>query len=187
MSLTGNYYYLLSSLPYLSFGRPPPISHRILRERSGPWLEGLSLRLFQLARITPEGPPPPEIRNSPLRRWYEFEHGLRTELARRRARILGRQEEVVPAASGRPPHRSLVAAGRAFEASNPLEAEVSLIAERWKFLVDLAFLHYFDLTALLTYSLKLQLLERLSMFDEGRGLELLTTIHERNIHGGKRD
>lgn len=182
MALSGNYYYLLSSLPYLPFGSKPPISHAALLERSRPWLSGSSLGLFETARIAP-GSPPPEVHCGTLRSWFEFEHGLRTELARRRTGSRDRSERPGGAALG----RILAAVDRAFQAAHPLDGEIRLITERWEYLSELGAMQYFNLPALLIYSLKLQLLERLSTFDEKNGLQVAESIYERNIHGGKRD
>lgn len=180
MALNGNYCYLLSSLPYLTFGSKPPISHAALAERSRPWLAGSSLGLFEQAGIAP-GFPPPEVPCRTLRSWFEFENGLRTELARRRSGGRDRPERPGGASLG----RILAAADRAFQASHPLEGEIRLITERWEYLNELGAVQYFNLPALIIYSLKLQLLERLSTFDEKRGLDLAEFIYERNIHGGK--
>ena len=180
MALTGNYYYLLSSLPYLTFGSKPPISHANLSERIRPWLSGSSLGLFEKARIALDSPPP-EVRCKTLRSWFEFEHGLRAELARRRTDGRDRSERPGGASLG----RILAAVDRAFRAAHPLEGEIRLITERWEYLTELGAVQYFNLPALIIYSLKLQLLERLSTFDEKRGLQLAESIYERNIHGGK--
>lgn len=187
MGLTGNYYYLLSSLPYLSFGAPPPISHHSLSERSRPWLDGSALRIFETATIAFQDASRRETDCGTLRSWFEFEHGVRSGLARRRADILGRPEARRPGSARRAPERSLAAVNRAFQANHPLDAEIQLMRARWTFLTELGSMHYFDLPALLIYSLKLQLLERRSTFDQQRGLELATLIYERNIHGGERD
>lgn len=52
---------------------------------------------------------------------------------------------------------------------SPLEAEKIILSLYWDYLERKAGLHTFDLTALLTYALRLQILSRLSLFTEEKG------------------
>ena len=51
------------------------------------------------------------------------------------------------------------------------EVEKKLLEWRWNFIEELSTYHYFDLEFLVLYLLKLQILEKLSLFDKERGLE----------------
>jgi len=59
---------------------------------------------------------------------------------------------------------------------NPLEAESLLNRARWQFLEQLEVGHYFDVERLVVYSLKLQLLERIALYDREKGRERFEEI-----------
>jgi len=53
--------------------------------------------------------------------------------------------------------------------ANPLEAEKKLLLLRWDFIEDNEEGHYFDLTFLIVYLLKIKILEKLSTFNKEKG------------------
>ena len=57
------------------------------------------------------------------------------------------------------------------EKKDPLEIEKEILLLRWNFLEDQEMGHFFDLSFLIIYYLKLQILERLFSFDKERGKE----------------
>ena len=59
------------------------------------------------------------------------------------------------------------------ETQSPYKAEVELLKIRWDFLSHHEVGHYFDLTALIVYGLKLQLLGRMQDFKEAKGKQIL--------------
>ena len=54
---------------------------------------------------------------------------------------------------------------------NPLQVEMNLLHFRWKFIEEQEANHYFDLDAVITYYIKLQLLEKLFTFNKTEGQE----------------
>ncbi|MBU2250847.1 MAG: DUF2764 domain-containing protein, partial [Candidatus Omnitrophica bacterium] len=60
--------------------------------------------------------------------------------------------------------------------SSPLEAERKLLLLRWNFIQEQESGHHFDLTWLILYFLKLQILERLFSFDKDKGLVLFDQL-----------
>ena len=64
---------------------------------------------------------------------------------------------------------------------SPLKVEMHLLETRWQFLTDSESCHHFDLTVLMIYGLKLQILERMQKFDEEKGERVLNRIYERSF------
>lgn len=95
-----------------------------------------------------------------LKRWQEFETALRNELVK----IRSSHRHIDPARFLRPTDFSDLYLSHLVMTSfrNPsiLETEKTLDEARWRFLEELSLGHYFDLDALIVYSLKLLLLER---------------------------
>jgi hypothetical protein len=95
-----------------------------------------------------------------LKRIKRFEYEFRNDLALwRRARAEG--EEYKPESF--PP--TLLRDG------NPLEIEKRLLKHRWDFLDHLEQDHHFDFSFLIIYYLKLQILDKLALFDRERGMD----------------
>jgi hypothetical protein len=78
-------------------------------------------------------------------------------------------------------------ARRAIDDRSPLRVEMNLLRTRWAFLDQEAGGHPFDLTALIVYGLKLQLLMRRYRFDAAEGRRVLERIYEQNLHGTNED
>jgi hypothetical protein len=70
---------------------------------------------------------------------------------------------------------------RAIQDPSPFRVELNLLQIRWEYLEQNEVGHYFDLTALMIYGLKLQFLERIQDFKQERGQEVLDFIHAQNI------
>ncbi len=56
-----------------------------------------------------------------------------------------------------------------FEEPTPLLMERKLEKKRWDFIEEKEFGRYFDINTLILYFLKLQILERLSLFEKEKG------------------
>ena len=98
-----------------------------------------------------------------IKQWREFDTSLRNELVRLRAarkRIDSARYLRADGYSGPSLYHIALAAQRN---PSPLEAEKLLDRERWNFLEELAFGHYFDLSFLIIYAYKLLILERWEM------------------------
>jgi len=137
--------------------------------------------LLLRARLVPD--PTDLSGNRLLRRWYEFETGLRNELARQRAAQLNRDEyaylrtteegEDLTGKVGLPEM-----AREALSQETPLKAELVLLRHRWDVLEDLELGHYFDIERLIVYYLKLQILWRKRRFNREDG----TNVFERTYN-----
>jgi len=109
-----------------------------------------------------------------LKKWRVFDTALRNELVKIRAS----RKQVDPLKYTRgdgyiEPYITRVAMN-AYRTPSILEAEKTLDQERWRMLDELATGHYFDLDFLITYALKLLILERwekISRVDKNRLLE----------------
>ena len=99
--------------------------------------------------------------------WKAFDRDLRGELAGvRRAKREGARESI-------PMQLKDI-----FEEHTPLHMEKRIEEKRWAFLDEKEFGYHFDIYALSLYYLKLQILERLSVFDKERGREAFEELCE---------
>jgi hypothetical protein len=157
------HYYLISQLPMLFFGQKPTISVDRFLEESEKWLSRGEYNLLIRVNITDEV----IYKHDPscLRKYKLSESRFRKELAEwRKSRKSG--QEYKPAGFS----LSLVKEG------NPLEIEKKLLHMRWKRVEEIEWGHDFDLTFVICYYLKLQLLEKYFEFDKEKGLRILRQI-----------
>jgi hypothetical protein len=181
------YYYILASLPYLHFQVPPPLSHDEFIELCRPWMDARAHKELLSARLDIDQIPLESVRDPLLKKWIVFEHSLRTELVEHRSSALGVAPESFLRDTIEYDPSVAVAVREALEGPNPLAIELKLLELRWHFLTGHEVSHYFDLTALITVALKLQLLERMASFDAERGRRLIDSLHEEiSIHGTRK-
>lgn len=178
----GEYYYIVSSLPYLSFEDSPPFSHEELLERCALWLSSQERAQLGLGLLDIERIPQDLLANDLLRRWVSFENTLRNELVRYRARDLGFGEEKYMRERPGFEIDAVEEVHKALQIPSLYEKEIALLEIRWDFLSRMEPGHYFDLTVLIIYGLKLQILERMQSFSEEKGRQLLKIICERNLN-----
>ncbi len=166
------YPYLIASLPMLHFLSKPPFSSDRFLELCCPLIPE---RDGQVLRSLPhpedygkEGSCRPMIRQ-----WVAFDTAIRNDLLKMRAA----RKRLEPGTYLRPgvsPASPAPPAGMAAIMSAPLlDAEKELDEIRWKVLDDLSTGHYFDLDFLVTYALKLRILERWDRIWHADGLALL--------------
>ncbi|HDQ45588.1 MAG TPA: DUF2764 family protein [bacterium] len=157
------YYYLVAQLPSLVFDRENPISVQTFLEEAEKWLSVSDFRALKQARLDD-----PENRSGGpgvWRRYGEFESRFRRELGQWRQALRDGSETRPDTFSP-----SLVKEG------NPLEVEKKLLARRWEVIAEEEKDHHFDLGFLVLYYLKLQILQRLSVFDKEKGMEHFQTM-----------
>jgi len=143
----------------LHFDMKPPFSSEIFLDKCR---QLISEPDYQIISAIPETKDAilDEIGNDTIKRWLTFDTQLRDELVKIRA---GRRH-VDPSkylrrdssASGAIPHIALAA----HRSPSILEGEHLLDRERWNFLNELEFGHYFDLGFLVVYAYKLKILGR---------------------------
>jgi len=163
--MANKYYYLVASLPRLEFGEHSPISKATFLAECEKWLSPTDLDNIKAIdinnlEITAED-------NALVKEWKAFDAGFRTEIkgvreARRRS-------------SGEKISASLKII---FNESTPLLKEKKILEKRWEFLEEGEFGYHFDINVLVLYFLKLQILERLEMFDKEKGKEVFEKLCE---------
>jgi hypothetical protein len=169
------YPYLIASLPMLHFGMKTPFSFERFLELCRPHIpkkDYLLLRsLPQPGQYFEQGK-----RHPVIQKWIEFDTGLRNELVRRRAQ----KKHIEPATYLRPDSYSVSSVSTAVLAAtihtSVLDAEKTLDEMRWKALEDLATGHYLDLDFLITYSIKLLILQRWENIRSADGRILLEHV-----------
>ena len=171
--MENQYYYLVSSLPSLFLHETPPIRKddflaickRYVTKSDFVLLE--SVTLFDSREN--------ETPSVALRSFYNFEYRLRNALSRLRSQKLNiNRDEFVR--NDMPDDLSMPLAEEAFHAASPLMAEEILNKARWRYLDDLEFGHYFDSEKVVIFFIKLQILERIYLFNTQRGREKLDAL-----------
>lgn len=167
------YYYTINSLPHLSFDRHLPIKREEFLARIQSEMDPKDLETFGSVCLYQREPERESI--SVLEQWYSWERGLRNRLALLRATKLGIDPKAYVRAGGDDESAARLA-DEIFQLESPAGAEQALNKARWDFLDKLETSHHFDLDKLIIYFLKLQLLERKSLFNEARGRERLEAV-----------
>ncbi|RKY42143.1 MAG: hypothetical protein DRP85_03780 [Candidatus Makaraimicrobium thalassicum] len=161
------YYYLVASLPYLGFGDSPPVDRDMFISECKKWLSPADMETLLAAEMWRFEIAEEEI--DLLREWKSFDSGLREELARVRA---SRKR----AGGYKVPERLKEIMGL----ETPLLMEEKLERFRWDFLEEKGASYHFDVNWLVVYFLKLQILERLGVFDKDKGEGIFYKLCEVN-------
>lgn len=162
------YWYFAATLPSLQLGAPPPMSPADFLLQAFRYLSPADMEsLSPIGLGEDEGEDSLSLVATRHRAW---DKEVRNELARLRAKRLGRPAAEWVRGGGETNPGVTKAAQAAFQAPSPLAGELALEAERWAFLDDLAPFQSFDLESLSAYYLKLLVLERLASFgiEEGQ-------------------
>jgi len=167
------YYYVIASLPDLSLNEKPPIRkddflsvcERYLKTDDFEMLRSIDLLEVEYGKV------PLDI----IRRFFSWEREVRNALVKLRAERLGLDSDDF-IRGDISDHSTGYFAEEAFNADSPLIAEDILNKSRWKYLDELEFGHYFDIEILVVFFIKLQILERISLFDAVKGQEKLNAV-----------
>ena len=112
------YYFTVSSLPYLRFEDPPPLTIEAFHALCAPWLAPPDYRLVQNASISELSDTYPTC--AVLQKWRQWEINLRNELVKTRAQKLGAD-----------PYEYLMPAARqAWETPSPWAATIGLVVSK---------------------------------------------------------
>ncbi|MBN2834574.1 MAG: DUF2764 family protein [Candidatus Delongbacteria bacterium] len=172
------YYFTAASLPLLSIDVKPGISIES-------FLSTCELHLTEndfniLVNSSIQIPEHEDALSGVAEICWAWEKSLRNELAKLRAGNMNlsadqylREGEIIFGT-----HRI---ATEAIKIESPLEAENYLNAARLAFLDSICVGHFFDLTFLVIYYLKLQILERMANFDRDKGFEKYQEIYKNII------
>jgi len=167
-----NYYYLGASLPGLSLDTKPAISVQEFRNRAAEHLCARDLEaLSQLDSLWEFSGNHPFVSQ-----WRNRETALRNALVRARASALKKDpEQYLKPADGYFTDAERAAAEAASKAS-PLEKEQCLDKHRWKVLDEMAGFSSFTGSAILAYSLRLQIAQRWAEMSEEAGKKIAERV-----------
>lgn len=158
------YYYLVSQLPFLKFGPPVQITADSFLAEAKKWL---TRRDFSVLSQSDIGNFSGALLRPPvLRRYREFEFNLRKDISR----VRQKPRDSDPGIS--------VPVRAALAGDNPLEIEKKLLALRWKFIDEEEGGYYFDLSWLILYFLKIQILAALNTFNKEKGIIIFDQVCE---------
>ena len=165
------YYYLIASLPMLEFGAKPPMSYVDFLKRCRGQLCSDDMRIIGKVKTGPE-----EERGEScgvLKEWNDFEIALRNEITKQRALRLTKDPlKYIRGEDYSNPFES-VFAHWAVSQDSPMGAELYLDRVRWEKIEEFSKGHYFDIGFLITYALKLQILERWQNINKEGGAKVL--------------
>ncbi len=162
------YYYVVAQLPLLYFDKETTMTTRMFLQEAEKWLSRRDFAILSRARYDSTDI---EIKKPGLLQQYvEWEYKFRRELADWR-RSMREGMDYKPESFS----VSLVKEG------NPLEVERALLKRRWDFIEQAESDHHFDLEFLILYFFKLQILEKLSLFNKEKGLEIFQKISKVEI------
>ena len=167
------YYYLISTLPSLSLNEELPIRKCDFLSACKENLKTTDFKMLRSVDLfeIEQGKAPFDI----IRSFYCWESGVRNALVRLRAERFGfNPEEFLRCEIF--DHSQMLLAEEAFNADSPLMAEDILNKARWEYLDELEFGYYFDIEILVIFFIKLQILERISLFDAVKGQEKLNAF-----------
>ena len=157
------YYYLITQLPYLAFGKKPEIDRGQFLSEADKWLDEGDKEMLLKADINDfyiKGNMP-EI----LEEYKTFEYRLRSELAYWRAAERDGKEY-------KGPQDMYVESKK----DSPLDVEKKLLLLRWNKIEEGEAGHFFDISFLIAYFLKLQVLERFFTFDKQKGRDQFESL-----------
>jgi len=178
--LANHYYYLIASLPTLSYDMENPVSEE---EFFGEYESVLTEKDYKILKSAKLIPLEEKSENVTLEKWNNWERSLRNELVRMRAGKKGIDGEKYVAGEGFEAGIPEIAR-EAFQAPSPLDAESILNKARWDCLETLESGHYFDFAKIIIYFLKLQVVQRKLQISKEKGKtafsEIYAAIHDKN-------
>ncbi|MCK5249003.1 MAG: DUF2764 family protein [Spirochaetaceae bacterium] len=169
------YYYVSASLPMLTGpDQEPPVTSEKMLDICRRFITDVDYNGLVESTINPENPAAPGI----CRTYHSWERSLRNDLVLLRAAEQDLNPEEYIRTSETVSGTSVVAA-ESMTKDSPLEAELYLDSCRWSIIDELTIGHYFDIEFLRSYRLKLQILERRTLFEEERGFAAYRDLYTR--------
>lgn len=168
------YYYLVSTLPLLSYDSEHMASTEYFLEQCEKWLTAGDYLILKNTSIN-------EFDSCKsgcalLDQWQVWEVNLRNELVKLRAQKKGLEGDAYLAAVPEVLGTAEIAREAAAQES-PLAAEELLNRARWSLLDDLEVGRFFTIEKLIIYYLRLQILERKGLFNKEAGSERYKSIY----------
>jgi len=172
--MSSHYYYLAASLPMLDFGLTPPLSYEDFLGRCREQLSDSDMRIIERSTIEP--PKTTRDNFAFLQVWKEFDLALRNELVWLRAAKKGKDAlNYIRIEEYRDPFAGYFAQ-QIHNQDSVFEAERLFDRIRWEKIEDLKSGHFFDIEFLVSYALKLQILERWKKINQEQGLKILEEL-----------
>jgi len=159
------YYYFVSQLPFLCFHQKPLLDSQGFLQEARKWLSQKDFTSLELAApdVFSQSRYMPQV----LISYRVFEKSLREALA-----FLRGATELRPEPQQLEKTKAILAGG------DPLEKERKLLFARWQYIEELQAGHFFDISFIVLYYLKLQLLEQLFSFDKEKGQKVFDALCE---------
>ncbi len=161
------YYFLVASLPTLDFGVTPPISSNDLLDKCHRELTKDELDI--LTPILTQDEADIVVDHDLFKKCQAFNHHLRNEIAYFRSQRAGKDPALYLRGERLADPFFVEVINQAAKSINPLEAEKILDRQRWQFLDDVGRFEYFSFNFLVTYALKLIILERYEAIGSPQG------------------
>jgi len=169
------YYYLVSTLPLLSYDSDHTLSTEYFLEQGEKWLTAGDYLILKNACISEFDSYKPGC--ALLDKWQVWEVNLRNELVKLRAQKKGLEGDAYLVTVLEVLGTAEIAREAAAQES-PLAAEELLNRARWSFLDDLEVGRFFTIEKLIIYYLRLQILERKSLFNKEAGSKRYKSIYQ---------
>ncbi len=170
-----DYWYLISSLPYLRFGEKPSMSSAAFRAACVGWISQDQLPVIE-ALLENREPPAGDASA-----WWSREVQLRDAIVRVRAknRSVDASRFLKPYDGFSVTIEKMVA--DSFVRPDPLEQEMEIDRVRWMLADELATTESFGFAALLAFTIKLRIAERWAAMDKDVGQEKVGSLIEQAI------
>jgi hypothetical protein len=175
----GSYYYLVSTLPTLSYGQQPPMESGAFKTFAAQSMGGAEGQALDLCVLDP-GPDAGADMQIPfpfVKGWREWERTLLLNLAKGRAARVANADKAGYDAPDYPADAAQ-AAKNALAMDDPLEAEIALDKARWAAIENLQGIETFSENTIYAYLLKLRLCERRRLFDAETGFKEYTSLYD---------
>ncbi|MDT8316741.1 MAG: hypothetical protein RQ824_01970 [bacterium] len=176
--MRNSYYYLIASLPYLSFQKPQALSISEFSLRCNSCLNRNDVDLIQCILSGNLNKAAKSLKV--VGEWLSWDIELRGKLAGLRAKAKGRDESpdlTEPGAKALNYNlESHKLAMDIFSAASPMDADELHESARWRMIEALEHGQYFNLEWLALYCLKLKIMERRESFDTEAGMDRVAVI-----------
>lgn len=169
-----SYYYIVASLPSLSLHEKPNITIDAFLAVCKDFLDDNDFNILQLISLF--NVEDDRIPLDAVKRYFQWEKGIKNILVKLRAEKLGVEPEPFIRGEVIYDYFQSALAENTFNANSPLLAEELINKARWNYLDELENGHYFDIDKLAIYYIKLQLHERMSLFNQKIGQGKLDCI-----------
>lgn len=163
--MSNKYYYLTSSLPYLFFEKPVPISSEDFFSECEKWLSKSEFNMLRNTNFNDLTTSHDDI--DIVKEWKRFNNDTKQEIALIRDARKKHTIEKAPAD-----------VKEIFDEKNPLLMEKRFEKTRWNFIEQHEFLYSFDINWLVLYLFKLQISERISVFNKEKGRQTFDELSQ---------